>query len=183
VVRGEAFQPAIASSLNLLSDSPRLPLAHHTPPSLSLAASPEGYDDGKQRWLYAASEQLTTIGMHSLFASARSVQHAGASIRGVDSVFPRLFPLRHPSLHPAPCDRDVGPSPPEHAHWPGSRIASKCGRHRHGWGVGQSRVLTGPQSLPPRRRSCGRDQRSLRIGVSKCTTHVSASRCSASAKR
>jgi hypothetical protein len=34
---------------------------------LSLAASPEGYDDGKQRWLYAASEpNLTTIGMHSL---------------------------------------------------------------------------------------------------------------------
>jgi hypothetical protein len=27
----------------------------------------EGYDDGKQRWLYAASEpNLTTIGMHSL---------------------------------------------------------------------------------------------------------------------
>src|ERR1019366_1344866 len=40
---------------------------HHTPPSLSLAASPEGYDDGKQRWLYAASEpNLTTIGIHSL---------------------------------------------------------------------------------------------------------------------
>src|ERR1019366_7390598 len=40
---------------------------HHTPPSLSLAASPEGYDDGKQRWLYAASEpNLVTIGMHSL---------------------------------------------------------------------------------------------------------------------
>ena len=36
---------------------------HHTPPSLSLAASPEGYDDGKQRWLYAASDpNLTTIG-------------------------------------------------------------------------------------------------------------------------
>jgi hypothetical protein len=34
---------------------------------LSLATSPEGYDDGKQRWLYAASEpNLTTIGMHSL---------------------------------------------------------------------------------------------------------------------
>src|SRR5208282_2534786 len=33
-------------------------------------ASPEGYDDGKQRWLYAASDpNLTTIGMHSLSPS------------------------------------------------------------------------------------------------------------------
>jgi hypothetical protein len=67
VVRGEAFHPAIASSLNQTVRLPRCRRAASTPPSLSLAASPEGYDDGKQRWLYAASEpNLTTIGMHSL---------------------------------------------------------------------------------------------------------------------
>src|SRR5271157_2686698 len=59
--------PAFAGRTTRLSDSRAAAGRHHTPPSLSLAASPERYDDGKQRWLYAASEpNLTTIGMHSL---------------------------------------------------------------------------------------------------------------------